>query len=60
MHIIVLYSILQIMGKMSNITLSIDKENQKKLRDAAKKERRSISQQVIIMMEYYLENKKKK
>ena len=45
------------MNKMPNITLSIDKENQKKLRDVAKKERRSISQQVIVMMEYYLENK---
>jgi hypothetical protein len=44
---------------MSNITLSIDKENQKKLRDIAKKERRSISQQVILMMEFYIENKNK-
>jgi len=47
------------MDKMPNITLSIDKENQKKLRDIAKKERRSISQQVILMMECYLEHKKK-
>lgn len=45
------------MDKMPNITLSIDKDSQKKLRDAAKKERRSISQQVIVMMEYYLKNK---
>lgn len=42
---------------MPNITLSIDKENQKKLRDVAQKERRSISQQVILMMEFYLKNK---
>ena len=48
-----------IMRKMPNITLSMDKESQKKLRDIAQKERRSISQQVILMMEYYLENENK-
>ena len=47
------------MSNMPNITLSMDKDNQKKLRETAKKERRSISQQVILMMEYYLENKVK-
>lgn len=48
-----------IMKKMPNITLSMDKESQKKLRDIAQKERRSISQQVIRMMEYYLGHKDK-
>jgi len=43
---------------MPNITLSMSKENQDKLRDIAKKERRSMSQQVIVMMEQYLKNKK--
>ena len=47
------------MKKMPNITLSIDGENQKKLREIAKKERRSISQQVIVMMEYYIDSKDK-
>ncbi len=45
------------MKKMPNITLSMDKENQKKLRELAKKENRSISKQVIQMMEFYIENK---
>jgi len=43
---------------MPNITLSMSNENQKKLRESAKKDRRSISQQVIVMMECYLKNKK--
>jgi len=42
---------------MPNITLSIDKDNQKKLRDIAEEERRSISKQVIFMLEYYIKNK---
>jgi len=47
------------MKKMPNMTLSIDKESQEKLREIAKNERRSISQQVILMMEFYIENKDK-
>ncbi len=45
------------MGTMPNMTLSIDKQNQDKLREIAAKERRSISQQVIYMMEFYLEHR---
>jgi len=47
------------MKNMPNITLSIDKENQKKLREISQKERRSISQHVIFMMEFYLKHKDK-
>ena len=47
------------MEAMPNITLSIDKDNQKKLRELAQRERRSISKQVIVMMEYYIEHKEK-
>jgi len=43
------------MENVPNITLSMDKISQKKLRDIARKERRSISQQVILMMEHYIE-----
>jgi Ribbon-helix-helix protein, copG family. len=46
------------METMPNITLSMDKDNQKKLREIAQKERRSISKQVIVMMEQYIENQK--
>jgi len=47
------------MDKMPNITLSINKDDQQKLRELAAQERRSISQQVIYMMEEYVKNKKK-
>ena len=45
------------MEKMANITLSMDKNIQEKLRDISKKERRSISQQVVFMMEFYIKFK---
>jgi hypothetical protein len=48
-----------ITNKVPNITLSIPKEEQDRLRKLANKERRSISQQVIYMMDYYIEKEKK-
>ena len=43
--------------EMPNITLSMDKKSQEKLRELAKKEHRSLSQQVVYMMECYAEGK---
>lgn len=42
------------MNRMPNITLSMPKEDQERLREIANKERRSISQQVIFMMDFYI------
>jgi len=46
------------MKGMPNMTLSLTKEDQDKIRKIAEQERRSISQQVVIMTEFYLKNKK--
>lgn len=45
--------------KMPRMTISLTKEQEKKLKDMAKKEHRPYSNQIIHMMEFYIENKDK-
>lgn len=40
-------------------TISLTKEDKKKLADLSKEEHRPISQQIVHMMEFYIENKDK-
>ena len=44
---------------MPRMNISLTKEQQKQLKELAKKENRKYSQQIVHMMEFYIENKDK-
>ena len=46
-------------NKMPKMTISLSKEEQKKLKELSHKEHRPYSNQIIHMMEFYIENKDK-
>jgi len=45
--------------KMPRMTISLTREDEKKLRELSKKEHRPYSNQIVYMMEFYIENKDK-
>lgn len=47
------------MDKMPKMTISLSREDEKKLKELSKKERRPYSNQIVYMMEFYIENKNK-
>ncbi len=47
------------MDKMPKMTISLSKQDEKKLKELSKKEHRPYSNQIVHMMEFYIENKDK-